>query len=84
VSSQTSPDRLDPAPRSGKPLRPDLRFNRPLDEKAQKYLNHFVDDEEIGLLRRRGDDKHLVLTFLVKHADREGALQNVSSHWQER
>jgi hypothetical protein len=56
----------------------DLRFNRPLDDKAQKYLNHFVDDEEIGLLRWRGDNEHVVLSFLVKHADREGALQNVA------
>jgi hypothetical protein len=56
----------------------DLRFNRALDEKAQKYLNHFQDDEEIGLLRWRGDDEHVVLTFLVKHPDRKEALQRVS------
>jgi hypothetical protein len=56
----------------------DLRFNRPLDDGARKYLNHWLDDEAIGLLRWRGDGEQTVVTFLVRHATREGALRLVS------
>jgi hypothetical protein len=56
----------------------DLRFNRPLDDGSRKYLNHWLDDEGIGLLRWRGDGEHTVVTFLVRHATREGALRLVS------
>jgi hypothetical protein len=56
----------------------DLRFNRPLDDSARKYLNHWLDDEGIWLLRWRGDCEQTVVTFLVRHATREGALRLVS------
>ncbi len=56
----------------------DVRYNRPLTDQTRSYLNHFLDDEGIGLLRWRGDDEHVVLTFLVKHATREGAKRLVS------
>lgn len=56
----------------------DVRFNRPLNDQTRSYLNHFLDDEGIGLLRWRGDDEHVVLTFLVKHVNREGAMRLVS------
>jgi hypothetical protein len=52
----------------------DLRFNRSLDDNTRTYLNHVLDDEEVGLLRWRGDDEHVVATFLVNHADRDAAL----------
>ena len=55
----------------------DLRFNRPLNDQTRNYLNHFLDDEGIGLLRWRGDNEHVVLTFLVGHANRETALRLV-------
>ncbi|HEX4216747.1 MAG TPA: hypothetical protein VHZ02_00130 [Acidimicrobiales bacterium] len=56
----------------------DLRFNRPLNDSSQTYLNHVLDDEEVGLLRWHGDDEHVVATFLVNHANREEALRLVS------
>jgi hypothetical protein len=57
----------------------DLRFNRPLTEHTRTYLNHVLDDEEVGLLRWRGDNEHVVATFLVNHADRDKALRLVST-----
>lgn len=53
----------------------DVRYNRPLTDATRNYLNHFLDDEGIGLLRWRGDDEYVVLTFLVRHAERDGAVR---------
>ena len=50
----------------------DVRYNRPLTDATRNYLNHFLDDEGIGLLRWRGDHEYVVLTFLVRHAERDG------------
>ena len=55
----------------------DLCFDRPLNEQTRKYLNQFLDDEGIGLVRWRGDEEHVDATSLVNHADREEALQLV-------
>jgi hypothetical protein len=56
----------------------DLRFNRPLDDKTVRFLNHSLDDHVLGLLRWRGDSDHVVLTFKVDQQTREGALREVS------
>jgi hypothetical protein len=56
----------------------DLRFDRPLDDKTERFLNHSLDDHVVGLLRWRGDGEHVVLTFKVDQSTREGALREVS------
>jgi hypothetical protein len=56
----------------------DLRFNRPLDDRTERFLNHSLDDHVLGLLRWRGGGEYVVLTFKVDQATREGALREVS------
>ncbi|MGA7420406.1 MAG: hypothetical protein WBW80_20600 [Acidimicrobiales bacterium] len=55
----------------------DVRFDRPLTDATRNYLNHFLDEEGIELLRWRGDDEYVVLTFLVRHAESDGAVRLV-------
>ena len=56
----------------------DVRFDRALDDNARTYLNHWLDDEGVGLIRWRADGEQAVLTFAVNHATREGAMRLVS------
>jgi len=52
----------------------ELRYNRPFTDQTRNHLNPFLDDEGIGLLRWRGDEEHVVLTLVVRHADSEGTV----------